>query len=201
MCCRSPAKSGTEVRVWAHPTSTSFALARVMATLMRRQSVSSRPASPLTLARTSDTMTHSLSRPWYLSMVSDSMSSKPPCCLANFATRATCARYGEMAPMLPAGSPHAASAAAMRTTRAASPGLATASATLRRSIMEGHPPVSTNTACLSGTTTCCSQRGRLARGMAGRARRRRATAGEAAVRAPPYTAALASAIMGAAMRY
>lgn len=43
--------------------STSFARARVTATLTRRQSASSRPASLLGLERTSDTNTHSLSRP------------------------------------------------------------------------------------------------------------------------------------------
>ena len=42
---------------------TSFARARVTATLTRRQSASSRPASRLELDRTSDTSMHSLSRP------------------------------------------------------------------------------------------------------------------------------------------
>ena len=59
----------TCVHVWS---STSLLLARVRATLIRRQSVSSFPTSPRLLCDTNESTTHSLSLPWNLSTVSDS---------------------------------------------------------------------------------------------------------------------------------
>ncbi len=49
--------------VWADPTIINFFFARVMATLMRRQSVNSSPTWPSALLRTNDMMMQSLSRP------------------------------------------------------------------------------------------------------------------------------------------
>ncbi|GIL98629.1 hypothetical protein Vretimale_3869 [Volvox reticuliferus] len=61
---------GMEANVAAEPKRTSFVRARVMATLSRCQSVSSRPARCELLQRTKDSRMADLSQPWYLSTVS-----------------------------------------------------------------------------------------------------------------------------------
>ena len=67
--------SGICLRLSEHPISINLCLARVRATLIRLQSDSRRPALPWALDRTSDMMMQGLSRPWYLSTVSASISS------------------------------------------------------------------------------------------------------------------------------
>lgn len=71
---KSSCNSKLPLSVTSDPIKINFRLARVTATLTRRQSLSRSPTLECSLLRTNDTIMHDLSLPWYLSTVLISIS-------------------------------------------------------------------------------------------------------------------------------